>query len=129
MSGYSYLTKKQAGIVYAATKRGDVSADKKFIRKMYDLVGIRWMDLEPKERAIVLHAEQAVDHIMNGRLELAQAELDGRYTEQVWVITSVEKVIVTEENQWDENISLFAEIGDEVEVEHGEWIWQICENE
>lgn len=125
MSGYSYLTKKQAGIVYAATKRGDVTADKRFIRKMYDLVGIRWMDLDPKERAIVLHAEQAVDHIMNGRLELAQAELDGRYTEQVWVITSVEKVIVTEENQWDENISLFAEIGEEVEIEHGEWTWQI----
>ena len=125
MSGYSYLTKRQAGIVYAATKRGDVTADKKFIRKMYDLVGIRWMDLDPKERAIVIHAEQAVDHIVNGRLELAQAELDGRYTEQVWVITSVEKVIVTEENQWDENISLFAEIGEEVEVEHGEWTWQI----
>lgn len=125
MSGYSYLTKKQAGIVYAATKCGDVSADKKFIRKMYDLVGIRWMDLTPDERAIVIHTEQAVDHIVNGRLELAQAELDGRYTEQVWVITSVEKVIVTEENQWDENISLFAEIGEEVEIEHGEWTWQI----
>lgn len=124
MSGYSYLTKKQAGIVYAATKRGDVTADKKFIRKMYDLVGIRWMDLDPKERAIVIHAEQAVDHIVNGRLELAQAELDGRYTEQVWVITSVEKVIVTEENI-DAIDDLFAEIGEEYEIEHGEWTWQI----
>lgn len=127
MSGYSYLTKKQAGIVYAATKRGDVTADKRFIRKMYDLVGIRWMDLESKERAIVIHAEQAVDHIMNGRLELAQAELDGRYTERVWVITSVEKVIITEANRDD--IDLFAEIGEEYEIEHGEWTWQICENE
>lgn len=123
MSGYSYLTKKQAGIVYAATKRGDVTADKRFIRKMYDLVGIRWMDLDPKERAIVIHAEQAVDHIMNGRLDLAQAELDGRYTEQVWVITSVEKVIITEANRDD--IDLFAEIGEEYEIEHGEWTWQI----
>lgn len=123
MSGYSYLTKKQAGIVYAATKRGDVTADKKFIRKMYDLVGIRWMDLEPRERAIVIHAEQAVDHIMNGRLELAQAELDGKYTEQVWVITSVERVIITEANRDD--IDLFAEIGEEYEIEHGEWTWQI----
>lgn len=128
MSGYSYLTKKQAGIVYAATKRGDVTADKRFIRKMYDLVGIRWMDLDPKERAIVIHAEQAVDHIMNGRLELAQAELDGRYTEQVWVITSVEKVIVTEENI-DAIDDLFAEIGEESEIKHGEWTWKICENE
>lgn len=124
MSGYSYLTKKQAGIVYAATKRGDVTADKRFIRKMYDLVGIRWMDLDPKERAIVIHAEQAVDHIVNGRLELAQAELDGRYTEQVWVITSVEKVIVTEENI-DAIDDLFAEIGEESEIKHGEWTWQI----
>lgn len=123
MSGYSYLTKKQAGIVYAATKRGDVTADKKFIRKMYNVVGIRWMDLTPDERAIAIHAEQAVDHIVNGRLELAQAELDGRYTEQVWVITSVEKVIITEENRDD--IDLFAEIGEEYEIEHGEWTWQI----
>ena len=124
MSGYSYLTKKQAGIVYAATKRGDVTADKKCIRKMYDLVGIRWMDLDPKERAIVIHAQQAVDHIVNGRLELAQAELDGKYTEQVWVITSVEKVIVTEENI-DAIDDLFAEIGEEYEIKHGEWTWQI----
>lgn len=92
MSGYSYLTKKQAGIVYAATKRGDVSADKKFIRKMYNVVGIRWMDLTPDERAIVIHAEQAVDHIVNGRLELAQAELDGRCTERVhgeWTLVAI----------------------------------------
>lgn len=128
MSGYSYLTKKQAGIVYAATKRGDVTADKRFIRKMYNAVGICWMDLTPEERAIVLHAEQAVGHIVNGRLELAQAELDGKYTKEVWVITSVEKVIVTEENI-DAIDDLFAEIGEEYEIEHGEWTWKICENE
>jgi hypothetical protein len=116
MTKYAYLTKKQAGIVYAAMKRGDVTMSKKQVRDMYDMVG------DPK--ANYYHIDNAVGHIINGRLDMAQAEIDGKYTKCVTVVTSVEKVLVTEENWLD---FIFEEIGEYAEVEHTELVWKVCE--
>lgn len=113
---YAYLTKKQAGIVYAAVKRGDVTMSAKQVRAMYDMVG------DPE--ASYYHIAEAVSHIINGRFEMAQAELDGKYTECVEVVTSVESVLVTEENELD---FIFEEIGEYAEVEHTELVWRVCE--
>ena len=112
---YEYLTKKQANVVYAAYKRGEVSMDEATINRMYGMVGVAGESFG--------HFSQACDHIINGRLEMAQAELDGKDTREVCVMVEVRKVVVTEENEeeWP-----FSEIGDVEEEEIYEWVWKVA---
>ena len=111
---YQHLTKKQANVVYAAYKRGDVSMDKATINRMYRMVGVAGESFD--------HFSKACDHIINGRLDMAQAELDGKRTREVYEVLEVRQVVVTEEN-WDEWI--FSELGDIEEEEIGEWVWKV----
>lgn len=105
---YSTFTKKQAGIIYAAVKRGELSATKATISKMYDLVGANMLDACGRE--LRGSFERCVGHIVEGRMELAQAELDGKRTRLERFVERVEKRIATDED-W------FHEPGEEIEEE------------
>ena len=89
MSGYEYLTERQAGILYGAVKRGELFMERDDIRRMYDIVEMQWGWMSPDERSDMRRYESALDHYMNGRVDVAQAVLDGRpvYEEQVQVGT------------------------------------------
>ena len=105
---YSTFTKKQAGIVYAAIKRGELNASKATVNEMYALVGQNALSTEEAVKRGSF--ERCVGHIMNDRMELAQAELDGKRTELERYVERVEKRIATEDD-W------FYEIGEEIEEE------------
>ena len=89
MGGYDYFTRKQAGILYGAVKRGELYMDPSDIRRMYNIVELAWGMASYDERHDRLRYESAIDHYMNGRLNIAQAVLDGRpvHEEQVQVGT------------------------------------------
>ena len=72
---YSTFTKKQANVLYAAIKRGELVMAKRDINKMYNLVGAQGM--ETGEAIFREHCERAIEHLIEHRVELAQAELDG----------------------------------------------------
>ena len=93
---YSVFTKKQAGIVYAALKRGELNASKATISKMYDLVGRN--SLDNGELQMRGSFERCVGHIVEGRMELAQAELDGKRTRLERFVERIEKRIATDED-------------------------------
>lgn len=72
---YSTFTKKQANVLYAAIKRGELVMAKRDINRMYNLVGAQCMDTE--DAIFREHCERAIGHLIEHRVELAQAELDG----------------------------------------------------
>jgi hypothetical protein len=128
--GYAYLTRRQAGIVYAAAKRGDVSLDKRHAREMYGIVEQSWMDLDLHGRSIMLHVDAAIDHIIAGRMELAQAELDGRFTEERRRVVGTRKVVVTDDNWIDFAFDLDHdyEVGDLADEDIIETYWHISDH-
>ena len=100
-NGYAYLTRKQAGIVYGAIKRGSVSLDKRHVKAMYDIVGTPWGSLDVHDRQVLMHIDAAIDHILADQYDLAQAELDGHYTELSQRVVGTRKVTVTDDNWID----------------------------
>lgn len=113
---YSVFTKKQAGIVYAAIKRGELEASKATVSKMYDLVGRNALDND--ECQIRGSFERCVCHIVEGRTDMAQAELDGKVTRKERVLVGTETRIATEDD-W------FYEVGEEIVEEVYEERWVI----
>lgn len=71
---YSYFTRKQANILYAATKRGELTIDRRTMSAIYDLVG----DTSREVYAFRSKAEQAIGFLFKDRADLAQAVLDGK---------------------------------------------------
>ena len=129
--GYESLTRKQAGIVYGAVKRGDVTLDQRHTREMYNIVGVPRRNLDLHERVILSHIDAAVGHIVNGRMELAQAELDGHYTSTEEVVIGTRQVEVTEDNWFDFafEIDHDYEIGDIAEEEVTKTVWRISKKQ
>lgn len=118
---YSYFTKKQAGIVYAAIKRGELSASKKAVADMYDLVGKNMLDYD--EQVLRGSFERCVGHIVEGRMEFAQAELDGKRTRIERVLVGYEEHVADpENNDWD----WFFEPGEIIRDEVYEERWVIA---
>lgn len=115
---YSTFTKKQAGIVYAAIKRGELSASKKTISKMYDLVGKNMLDYD--EMVLRGSFERCVGHIVEGRIEFAQAELDGKRTRKESVVVGYVERVADPENDW------FSEPGEIIRDEVYEERWVIA---
>lgn len=111
---YAYLTRKQAGIVYAATKRGDITMTKRAIGMMYDAVGCPYADLRDDLRAVAVRADRAIGHLFEGRNDIAQAILDGRDVERRPHVLGHVHFEVTEDNleEVQERDNLFAEVGD-----------------
>lgn len=72
-------SKKQAGVVYAAVKRGDVIMSKTAISIMYDIVGgvdvFNTSQLDGIDR-VKYAVKNAVDAIFAGDMELAQSCVD-----------------------------------------------------
>lgn len=127
--GYSYMTRKQAGIVYGAVKRGDLTLDRQHVREMYDLVGTPWSDMDVRERSIFMHVGSAIDHLFAGRKELAQAELDGHHVEERQRVIGTRAVEVTEDNWLDFAFDFDHdyEVGDMAEEEVTETFWEITD--
>lgn len=72
---YDYLTRKQANIIYAAIKRGDLNAPASFTRKMYDAVG----DTTKETYETMRRYQILVSLIIEEELELAQNVIDGAW--------------------------------------------------
>lgn len=105
---YSTFTRKQANVVYSAIKRGELSASKSTVSKMYDLVDRNALDnVECQMRGSF---ERCVGHIVEGRIELAQAELDGKRTRLERFVERIEKRTATEDD-------FFYEPGEEIDEE------------
>lgn len=111
---YAYFTRKQAGIIYGATKRGTLALDRKAIRRMYNLVECPFAAMNASEKRFVGSLQSAIDHLFAGRAEIAQAVLDGKtvYSEPHFV--GHVHLVVTEANidVVNDEIDLFAEVGD-----------------
>lgn len=93
MTNYRYYTRKQAGIVYAAIKRGDLTASDKFVKALYN-------DAESTERVDrILAVNRIIDHVINNRFDLAQAEVNGCITDTVPVKTVTRRPATEEDGE------------------------------
>jgi hypothetical protein len=111
---YAYFTRKQAGILYGATKRGELAMSRKDIRRMYDLTEICFGNLSIAENNFIGRLQAAIDHLFAARIEMAQAELDGKTTYSRPHVVGHVHLVVTEANidVVNDEIDLFAEVGD-----------------
>ena len=73
---YSTFTRKQANTIYGAFKGGEIVLTKAQSRKMYDMIGANW--LAPEDREFVYALERAIGYIVDGKLDFAQAAIDGK---------------------------------------------------
>jgi len=99
-SAFVVFTRKQANVVYAAMKRGEVRMSRAQVKRLYDCVGTNDMQFS-----------SACSFICEGRYDLAQAMLDGGRVE-AYDVEHVTRTLVTEENAHE---YLFFEVGDVVE--------------
>ena len=74
---FRYFTRKQAGCIYAAYKRGDLRMTRKQVNHMYNVVG----DTEAESDCEFY--SQILSFIFDKRLDLAQAMLDGKNVHMV----------------------------------------------
>ena len=119
MNRYAYFTRKQAGIIYSAAKRGTMNVDRKAINRMYNLVECKYENLSYDERDFLCHMSEAIRHLFADRIELAQAEVDGKTVYSKPHVVGRVHLVVTEDN-YDavvDNIDLFAEVGDVIDEE------------
>lgn len=130
-SGYSYLTQKQAGIIYGAMKRGDIIMDAQHTKEMYDIVGVPWSDMDVHDRQLSLHLSEAIEHIFAGRTSLAQACLDGKKVTSKRIPVGTRKVTVTDDNwlEFASDLDHDYEIGDVAEEEVFQDVWVISDTE
>lgn len=73
-------TRKQAGVIYAAVKRGDLKLEREAISELYDNAdGIEIFNTDDAERANDLHygIKNAIDAIFGNDYAFAQSMLDG----------------------------------------------------
>lgn len=119
---FAYLTRKQANVIYATYKRGDIAMSKAQANEMYDAVG----DTE-NEGAYAFY-KQVLDFIFKKRLDLAQALLDGK---QVRYDDGYEEVAITqdmldnpEKYGIDDVFFELYEVGDmyEIKTHEGRWV-------
>lgn len=72
---YSKITRKMAGVIYGAIKRGEIRANEKFVKMLYKCADAYinhdsvWDDVEDSLKA-------AIDAIFNKDLALAQEKVD-----------------------------------------------------
>lgn len=114
MSKYAYFTRKQAGIIYGATKRGTLAVDRKAIRRMYNLVECPYSCLSCDDNEFLCRMSEAIRHLFANRIELAQAEIDGKTVYSKPHLVGHVHLVVTEANieVVNDEIDLFAEVGD-----------------
>lgn len=109
---YKYLTRKQANIIYRAVKSDQITAPKKFISDMYNLVGST--DLSPEAYRLMCQVEDAIRYIFVSNFKFAQARIDGKRIVTKKVIWDVK--MLTQEDV--DNDYWFKEVGDIVTEWH-----------
>lgn len=117
---YRYYTRKQAGIIYAAIKRGDLVATKKFISELYNSV-------EDVYDVARIHAvNRIIDHLFNKRFDLAQAEVDGHMTDTIAVKTITRRAATEEDG---EVLFGMVEVGEMYDFEKTTLEWTVLDHD
>lgn len=112
---YKYVTRKQANIIYAAIKRGELNAPKSFVQALYTAVG------DSDNITFVCTVPRIIDHIFNNRFELAQAEINGKVTAFKTVATKTIARAATIDD-W------FFEVGEMIEEQEEIKKWIVTEH-
>ena len=112
VSSWSHFTRKQANIIYAAIKRGDLVVRRGFAKKLYGIVDLTTMDYE--ECNFRCMCEEAIPYIIKNQYEYAQAILDGKEVFRKLFVDSVEQFTIENDEQLERVDNIFAEIGDTV---------------
>lgn len=98
MAGFNYFTRKQANIIYAAIKRGEIKMAKRDVNRMYNLVGVRGFNLSVEDCEFLGKLDNVITAIFDSRLDVANGLLNGEMWRKEQVAT--DKVI-------DEWLNLF----------------------
>ena len=98
MAGFNYFTRKQANIIYAAIKRGEIKMVKRDVNRMYNLVGVRGFNLSVEDCEFLGKLDNVITAIFDSRLDVANGLLNGEMWRKEQVAT--DKVI-------DEWLNLF----------------------
>ena len=98
MAGFNYFTRKQANIIYAAIKRGEIKMAKRDVNRMYNLVGVRGFNLSVEDCEFLGKLDNVITAIFDSRLDVANGLLNGEVWRKEQVAT--DKVI-------DEWLNLF----------------------
>ena len=98
MAGFNYFTRKQANIIYAAIKRGEIKMVKRDVNRMYNLVGVRGFNLSVEDCEFLGKLNNVITAIFDSRLDVANGLLNGETWRKEQVVT--DKVI-------DEWLNLF----------------------
>lgn len=114
MSYYSHFTRKQASVLYAATKHGKLKMTKNDISRMYNNVDIRFGGLDRETIEFLNKLLNAIEHLFADRVEIAQACIDDRKVECKPHVIGHGHLDVTEENVdfIQSEINFFYEVGD-----------------
>lgn len=91
MAGFNYFTRKQANIIYAAIKRGEIKMLKRDVNRMYNLVGVRWFNLSVEDCEFLGKLGNVITAIFDSRLDVANGLLNGETWRKDYVTT--DKVI------------------------------------
>lgn len=111
---YTYVTRKQANIIYAAIKRGELHATKKFINRLYDSVERTNSGMDSRVNGII-------DYLFKGNIEFAQALIDGKYINETRTLVHDGYRPATEND-------LFWSVGEMIEESHWETTYTIADN-
>lgn len=121
-------TKKQAGVIYSAIKRGDINVPKGWTKAMYDMVGY-WNDYALRHESAMnqkvwYQVYRILDFIFDKRYDLCQYIIDGYSVETEQLDRVISSMTVTQDmldNPESYGIEefgfqLFWEVGDTYEV-------------
>ena len=100
MAGFNYFTRKQANIIYAAIKRGEIKMVKRDVNRMYNLVGVRGFNLSVEDCEFLDKLDNVITAIFDSRLDVANGLLNGEMWRKEHVQT--DKVV-------DEWLNLFTD--------------------
>ena len=87
MAGFNYFTRKQANIIYAAIKRGEIKMVKRDVNRMYNLVGVRGFNLSVEDCEFLGKLDNVITAIFDSRLDVANGLLNGETWRKEQVVT------------------------------------------
>ena len=87
MAGFNYFTRKQANIIYAAIKRGEIKMVKRDVNRMYNLVGVRGFNLSVEDCEFLGKLNNVIAAIFDSRLDVANGLLNGETWRKDYVTT------------------------------------------
>lgn len=80
MAGFNYFTRKQANIIYASIKRGELKMLKRDVNRMYNLVGVRGFNLSVEDCEFLGKLDNVIAAIFDSRLDVA----NGLLNDETW---------------------------------------------